>query len=473
MAFMHFSPSAETGELRMLPCTSPEGCPYKHLNSENVGVPKVHGDLAFMTSVMEYVGSVNAEIAAKSTALATSGQKLDTPEFREWLTRKLKDKTNPPIREMEGAGYANDDPWAPWLPNGEFMPRFQNEQERAELRMKYPQASEKWIRKKIEIETRQQPTITQYNGREAYTLDYEYQDESQAITGTPSTDMASHDVFIYTRDPFIQANHGGILNLDQNEEYLFIADYESNPARIDRVECDYNSPILSGMSVEHIQGYRGARPYFTPTLADNPKVDGLPNRPDYDFPDVVLSAPLIRKDADDKERAWVARRKAGESITGNAYRSGAFEMTGGFYNYNSATITTDHLRVNDQNGDYIQTPHVYAPVFNRNSTVLNIKSPTEARFFEDRFITYDEAADTYSIDWKKLHDAGIDMLVFDECKELWDNAPNPREQRGFAWEGLDHSMQAYIVNGSAVCGWVRYDTGVRYAPYGGARGGGH
>ena len=116
---------------------------------------------------------------------------------------------------------------------------------------------------------------------------------------------------------------------------------------------------------------------------------------------------------------------------------------------------------------------MYAPVFNRNSTVLNIKSPTEARFFEDRFITYDEAADTYSIDWKKLHDAGIDMLVFDECKELWDNAPNPREQRGFAWEGLDHSMQAYIVNGSAVCGWVRYDTGVRYAPYGGARGGGH
>ena len=246
----------------MLPCTSPDGCPYKNLNCATVGVPKVHGDIAFMTSVQEYVGAVNAEIAAASVERASQGLPLDTPEFREWLMGKLRDKTHPPIREMEGAGYANDDPWAPWLPNGEFTPLYQSEQDKEALRAKYPDASEKWIRKKIELETRQQPTITQYAGREAYTLDYEYQDESYAVTGAPSTDTTTHDVFIYTRDPFIQANHGGVLNLDQNEQHLFIADYESNPARIDRVECDYNNPLLSGLPVEHIQAYRGAPPVF-------------------------------------------------------------------------------------------------------------------------------------------------------------------------------------------------------------------
>ena len=65
------------------------------------------------------------------------------------------------------------------------------------------------------------------------------------------------------------------------------------------------------------------------------------------------------------------------------------------------------------------------------------------------------------------------MLVFDECKEGWDNYMDVRNQRGFTWDALDHSMQSYIINGSALCGWVKNDPGMRYAPYGGARGGGH
>ena len=73
MAFMHFSPSDGGGELRMLPCTSPDGCPYKNLNSATVGVPKVHGDIAFMTSVQEYVGAVNAEIAARVLSVLRRG----------------------------------------------------------------------------------------------------------------------------------------------------------------------------------------------------------------------------------------------------------------------------------------------------------------------------------------------------------------------------------------------------------------
>ena len=75
---------------------------------------------------------------------------------------------------------------------------------------------------------------------------------------------------------------------------------------------------------------------------------------------------------------------------------------------------------------------------------MNIKNSYQANIFADKFIEYDEEEDTYSIDWKRLHDAGIDMLVFDECKEGWDNYMDVRNQRGFTWDALDHPCKATL-----------------------------
>lgn len=471
---MHISPGQDGTPPRLLSCSSPSGCPYRKEGALPVGVPHVHGDAQFMNDVMEYTAGVNSEIAKVTQEYAMRGETMDTPEFRQWLMGKLAEKTNPPTRRMGGVGFPNDDPWAPWTANGVTPSQYDSIAARDALRDMYPEASDKWIREKIALETRKQPVIADYGNGDAYTLDYDFQSRTEAIPGTPQEDKRMHDAYIYTRDPFIQNNNGGVLNLDPNEHHLFIADYESNPPRMGAVRYDPDNLDLLGLPVEHIQGYRGARPYYTPVLEDNPKdANGNSNYPDYDMPAAVLSAPLIRKDAERKDRAWANYRRAGESVTGNSYRNGAFEMSGGYYNPNSGTVTTDTLRINDQNGDYIKTPHIYSPIFNRNAYVMNIKNSYQANLFADRFVEYDEEEDTYSIDWKRLHDAGIDMLVFDECKEGWDNYMDVRNQRGFTWDALDHSMQSYIINGSAICGWVKYDTGMRYAPYSGARGGGH
>lgn len=474
--FMHLAPGAQGEPPRFLKCTSPLNCKYGPkggIPDPRSAYPMVHGDYNFMESIKEHVAEIDAKVFQTTAEYLQQGEAADTTEFKQKLMSLFKQKMNPNLREMNGVGYHNLDPWAPWA-NGVEGDTYLSDSKLQELAQRYPDASEKWLRKKVQLEARPEPIITNYGDEEdAYTLDYDFKSREGKLTGTPTTNNTIHNSYILTQDPYIKQYFNSTLKLDPNEKHLRIAAYETNPARFDHTPTNYDHELLLNLPVEHIQAYRGQRPFYTPQLADNPKTPtGTSPYPDYEAPTTLLNAPLIRKDATDKQKAWTPRHKAGQTITGNAYRSGAFEMSGGTIHHNN-TATTDHLRINDQNNQHTQTPYIYEPIFNRNSTILNIKTASDADTFKRRFIEYNETEDTYSIRWDKLKSTGIDMLIFDECKENWDymSEPDAKRQRGFSWHGLDHSMQAYIVNGSAVCGWVRYDTGKRYAPYSGARGG--
>lgn len=478
---MHISPATDEHDSRLMPCSSPLRCPYRNNQDANsAGMPLVHGDKAFIESAIKHAARKDAEISAalseqiRNIELGVDSG-LTSPEFKEWVKQKLWEKAHPDIRELDGFGFATDDEWAPWAGNTDMTPYYSTEEERQAVREKYEHASSEWVRKKIELESRPQLITVNYgDGVERYNLDYLTHSRSGIIPGTSPRDESTHNSYLFTTDSRLKSA-GKDVQLDPNQSNLFIATYETNPSRLSASRFEPNHESLRGLKVEPIQAYSGARTYYTPLPGDVIKGEDGEFHFNPNMPSVLQDAPIAPTPSARKEdgSVWTERRTAGHTVEGSAYRAGAFELSGGRLNREQNTITTDLMRINDQNGDYTRTEHVYEPVFNRNANVLNVRNSVEAKTFAERFIRYDESEDTYSIDWGELKDAGIDMLVFDECKEGWDVVTGGGGQRGFAWSGLDHSTQSYILSGDIVCGWVQYDVGLRYAPYTGSRGGGH
>lgn len=456
MSYYHISPATPTTPSRSLLCRNPLKCPYnpKNPTAEHLanGAPQVHGDQTFTNDALQYAAEINNQITQTLAQHLQNGQPLDTPQLREYIAQKLHQQNHPPIRNLKGEGYANNDPWAPWTTNGTTPQKYTTQQQRQQLQQQYPQASTQWLNKKIQLETRKTPNITNYGQGDTYNLDTtnpQNPNRNQNITGTPHTNQTPHPATIHPTNPHLKNN---TIQLDPTQTNHFLPNYDTNPPTPNKQPHNPHHPDLHGLTTQNIQTYTGPRNYYTPQTQHDPT---------HQHPTAIL--PPTNKPT--------PRHQAGQTTNPNPYHTGALQLTSGTRNPINNTITTQTIQTNDQNGNHTQTPNIYEPIYNRNTTILTINTAEEANIYQKNFITYDETTDTHTTNWTKLKNLGIDIVTYNECKENWDNAPNPQHQLGFNWHGLDHTTQTHILNPDAIIGWVKYTTGERYAPYNGARGG--
>ena len=231
MSYYHISPATPTTPSRSLLCRNPLKCPYnpKNPTAEHLanGAPQVHGDQTFTNDALQYAAEINNQITQTLAQHLQNGQPLDTPQLREYIAQKLHQQNHPPIRNLKGEGYANDDPWAPWTTNGTTPQKYTTQQQRQQLQQQYPQASTQWLNKKIQLETRKTPNITNYGQGDTYNLDTENPQNPNRqlnITGTPHTNQTPHPATIHPTNPHIKT-----IQLDTTQTNHFIPTHTTHP----------------------------------------------------------------------------------------------------------------------------------------------------------------------------------------------------------------------------------------------------